>query len=411
MSCSNPIRLYKENCKPSKYKNHSDFTLEALRRSFGHDEYFNVPCYHCLNCRTDRVNSFIDKAEYEYIKYGCGAFVTFTYDDYHLFNNSFIDSHTGKTLNTINKKEGKAFLDRLNKLVHKESDRLKKLGVDNKLCRPDYKYVISSEYGDKFNRSHFHCLFFGLDFAYCERLFWKAWNYKGSIQVGPIKNGGIAYCVKYINESSHGINDFYKYTYHHLERPSSSHSLGFGEGLYLSQLNHIKDTGCYKWHGKERPLPSYYKNKYKIISDLDPDIMKKRYQAKKENIYNLYETRITSYEKFKEFNVQQARLREKNMTIKLRQSGKQVENQALLALERQTIGFGFNRLDTSHDKSITKVINNRGEEFINFKNHLIPLPLKISDCARYFHTDYNHLVKYFGHSKIDKLFGLDVVPF
>lgn len=411
MACSNPIRLYKEDLKPSKFKNHSDFTQMALRRSFGHDEYMTVPCYHCLNCRVDRQNQFVDKAEYEYIQYGCGAFVTFTYDDVHLFQNSFIDSHSGKTLSSINKKEAKDFLNRLNKLVHKEADRLKKLGIDNKLCRSDYKYVLSAEYGDQFNRPHFHALFFGLDFAYCERLFWRAWNFKGSIQVGAIKNGGIAYCVKYISEQSHGINDFYKYTYHHLEKPYSCHSLGFGEGLYLSQLEHIKKTGCYRWHGKERPVPSYYKNKYRVIADLDYDKMCKNYKAKKDNIYNLYETRITSYEQFKEFNVQQARLRERNMNIKLRQAGKQIEDNSLLALERQTIGFGFNRLNTSHDKAITKVINNLGAEFLNFQNHLIPLPLKHTDCMRYFHTDYNHLCKIFPRDKIDLLFGLDPIPF
>lgn len=411
MACSSPIRLYKEDLKPSRYNNHSDFTKSALAHSFGHDEYKLVPCYHCLNCRVDRTNQFIDKAEYEYINYGCGAFVTFTYDDVHLFQNSFIDSHTGKTINSINKKDGKDFLNRLNKLVHKEADRLKKLGIENKLCRPDYKYVLSSEYGDKFNRSHFHALFFGLDFAYCERLFWKAWNYKGSIQIGAIKNGGIAYCVKYINESSHGLVDFYRYTYHHLEKPSSSHSLGFGEGLYLSQLKHIKETGCYSWHNKERPLPSYYKNKYKVIADLDPKAMAKKYKAKKENIYNLYETRITSYEQFKEWNLKQAQHREKCLNIKLRQKGKQIENYELLRLEKQSIGFGFNRLDTKHDKSITTVINNHGDKFLHYKNDLIPFPLTNSTCAKYFNTDYNHIKKVFGRDKADYLFGLDPVPF
>lgn len=411
MACSNPIKLYKEDLKPSKYFNHSDFTQLALRRSFGHDEYMLVPCRHCLNCRVDRINEFVDKAEYEYCKYGCGAFVTFTYDDTHLFKNSFIDSHSGKTLNSINKKDGKDFLNRLNKLVHKEADRLKKLGIENKLCCPDYKYVISSEYGDKFSRSHFHCLFFGLDFAYCERLFWRAWNFQGSIQVGAIKNGGIAYCVKYISEQSYGIDDFYKYTYHHLEKPSSSHSLGFGEGLYLSQLKHIKETGCYKWHNIERPLPAYYKNKYKVISDLDDDVMRKKYVAKKDNIYSLYETRITSYKEFKMFNIKKAQLREKNIKIKLRQSGKQVYEPSYTGIERDLIGKNFNRLLETHDKAITKVINNQGKQFLSYKKHLIPYPMSHTDLMKYFHIDYNHLCKAVGFRNADLLLGRNPVPF
>ena len=411
MACSNPLKLYKEDLRPSKYTNHADFTTYALRRSFGHDEYMLVPCRHCLNCKVDRVNEFVDKAEYEYCKYGCGAFVTFTYDDVHLFKNSFIDFHTGKTLNTINKKDGKDFLNRLNKLVHKEADRLKKLGIENKLCRPDYKYVISYEYGDKFQRSHVHCLFFGLDFAYCERLFWRAWNFQGSIQVGAIKNGGIAYCVKYISEQSYGLDDFYKYTYHHLEKPTSSHSLGFGEGLYLSQLKKIKDTGYYSWHNKERPVPSYYKNKYNVISDLDEKVMRERYKAKKENIYNLYETRITSYEQYKKFCLQKASERMKQLNIKLRQQGKKVYNPELTQMERNFISNGFNRFNTAHDKALTKVLNNRGEEFIKYKNHLIKFPMSHTDLMKYFHIDYNCLCKAVGFRNADYILGNPSVPF
>lgn len=296
MACSNPIKLYPENIKQSLKKSHVDYRMLAYERSFGNQDYFEVPCRYCLNCRTDRQNELVDRAEYEYINYGCGAFVTFTYDDVHLFNNSFIDSKTGKTIATINKKDGKEFLDRLNKLVHKESDRLKRLGLPDTLCRKDYKYILTHEYGDSFQRPHIHALFFGLDFAYCERLFWRAWNYKGSIEVGAIKNGGIAYATKYISSQTYGIDDFYKYTYHHLERPSSSHSLEFGEGLYKSQIKYIKEhQGCYHWHGVDRPVPQYYKNKFKIISDLDSETFKKRYKAKCENINNLYNHRIALF--------------------------------------------------------------------------------------------------------------------
>ena len=237
MACSNPLPLYINKYKGNS--SHVDFEKLAYKRSLGELTYIEIPCNWCLNCRIDKQSSLIDRCEYEYINYGCGAFVTFTYDDIHLFKNSFIDSHSGETLATINKKDGKDFLNRLNKLVHKENNRLEKLGITNKLCRPDYKYVISYEYGDQFKRPHIHCLFFGLDFAYCERLFWRAWKFQGSIQVGAIKNGGIKYATKYISEQTFGTDAFYKYTYHHLDKPSSSHSLGLGAGLFESQKEYV----------------------------------------------------------------------------------------------------------------------------------------------------------------------------
>ena len=144
MACSNPLRLYADDIKKGSIPNHSDFTQSALRASFGHDKFFGVPCRFCLNCRVDRQNEIVDRCEYEYIKYGCGAFVSFTYDDYHNFKNAFIDSHDGEFKYSINKKDGKDFLNRLNKLVHKVN---KKTGF-NPLCRKDYKYVITHEYGD-----------------------------------------------------------------------------------------------------------------------------------------------------------------------------------------------------------------------------------------------------------------------
>ena len=368
MACSNPLHLTKEFIKKNgSSRSHVDFETLAFRRSFGERNYIEIPCNWCLNCRIDKQSQLIDRAEYEYIKYGCGAFVTFTYDDYHLFQNSFIDSHSGKTIATINKKDGKDFLNRLNKIVHKESQRLAKLKIDNKLCRPDYKYLIAYEYGDQFERPHIHCLFFGLDFAYCERLFWNAWSCQGSIQVGAIKNGGIAYATKYISEQTFGTDAFYKYDYHHLQRPSSSHSLNFGNGLFESQKKFIKETGCYKWHNITRPAPSYIKNKYHVIKDMSPEVAGKRFQAKKQSIKSLYDVDITSFKKYRDFALAQAKIIQNNAMIRLQQKGKQVYNSDKIALERFNTIYGKQkRLDPIFDNFPIRIINNQFKTFVKF---------------------------------------------
>lgn len=365
MACSNPLQLRKDTFKtPSK--SHMSFEKLARLRSLGENNYINIPCNWCLNCRIDKQSQLIDRCEYEYIKYGCGAFVTFTYDDYHLFNNSFIDSHTGKTISTINKKEGKDFLNRLNKAVHKESDRLQKLGLKDTLCRKDYRYVCSYEYGDKFQRPHIHCLFFGLDFAYCKKLFYNAWKYKGSIQVGPIKNGGIAYATKYISEQTFGTDAFYKYDYHHLERPTSSHSLGLGQGLFESQKDFIKQTGCYKWHNETRPAPKYIKDKYHVIADMNPDVIRNKFINKCKNIKSMYDVDISSFNEYTNFNIQKANIRQKNIAVKLQQKGKQVYNSDFIALERFKEKYNSNRLPTLLDKEPIYIINKNYNIFPRF---------------------------------------------
>ena len=408
MACSNPLRLYEKDLKPSPYKNHADFTNRALRRSFNECDYFTVPCRYCLNCRVDRQNEFIDRCEYEYINYGCGAFVTFTYDDIHNDKNTYIDSHTGELTCTINKKDGKDFLNRLNKLVHAE---YKKNGF-NPLCRKDYKYVITHEYGDKFGLNHVHCLFFGLDFAYCERLFWKAWQYQGAIEVGAIKNGGIAYVVKYIDSQSYGIDNFYKYAYHHQTAPCSSHSIGLGEGLYKSQLKYIKaHNGRYHWHGIDRPLPTYYKNKYRLISDLQQENYEKRYKTKCDKIYSLYEYRIKSYKDFQSFNKTLAETRQKNLEINLINHGKQVYEPEFINIMRSDLIHKDNhRLNTNLDNCICRIVEPNGKAKIKYNNKELHFPLKVRDLM-FLKTDYNKLKKIYGYKIADEMLGLEKVPF
>lgn len=410
MSCSNPLRLYETDLKPSSRINHADFTKSALNRSMNSFDFFLVPCRSCLNCRIDRQNEIVDKAEYEYIKYKCGAFVTFTYDDVHNLKNAFIDSKTGKFTYSINKKDGKDFLNRLNKLVHAEADKLKKQGFPIVLCNPDYKYIITHEYGDKFSRNHIHCLFFGLDFAYCERLFWRAWQNQGSIQVGSIKNGGIEYCTKYITQQVFGMEKFFKYAYHHMEAPCSSHSLGFGEGLYLSQLDYIKkNDGYYLWHNKKRPLPSYYKNKYKIISDLDSDKIAKKYKLQCQNIKEMYQVDIQSFRQLTNFKLQKASIRQRNAEIKLVASGKKIFKFDLYAKDLHDFKYSEKRLFNTYDVALSRIINPDGTIVLKvgskYKDTLTTRDLML------LHTDYKTLCKQYGIKKADKMCGLDTIPF
>lgn len=407
MACSNPLILRKEDVKQSWKINHSDFELRALQRSLNSQDYFTIPCRYCLNCRVDRQNEMIDRCEYEYINYGCGAFVTFTYDDVHNAKNGFIDSHTGEYIYSINKKDGKDFLNRLNKLVHEEN---KKNGY-NPLCRKDYKYVITHEYGDKFKRNHVHCLFFGLDFAFCERLFWKAWQYQGAIEVGAIKNGGIAYVVKYIDSQSYGIENFFKYEYHHQTPPCSSHSLGLGEGLYKGQLKYIREhNNNYYWHGKNRPVPTYYKNKFKLVDNFNEEKYRKKFEADCNKIYSLYEYRIKSYKDFQSFNVSLAATRQHNLEIKMRQKGKEVMDRRYLLNQVNDFVYKDNhRLPTSFDNSICRVVDPNGKALIKIGNKTYE-KLTTRDLMK-LHTDYFKLCKIFGTRKADQMCGLEPVPF
>lgn len=417
MACSKPFCFYKDDVKKSSRTSHAlDFEIRALYNSNFEHNYFNIPCGRCLNCRVDKMNELTDRCEYEYINYGCGAFVTFTFDDYHINPYMFVDSKTGQIVASLNKKCLKDFLNRLNKLVHKYN---KKYGL-TPFCRPDYKYLCVGEYGENgsvFDRPHFHCLFFGLDFAMCERLFWKAWQYQGSIQVGAIRNGGIGYVVSYLDKQFYGYESFLKYDYHHLQKPFQVHSLGLGEGLYKSQLKYIKEhDGNYNWHAKDKPVPKYYKDKYNIISDLTMEAWNKKYLHRKAEILNLYNVKIHSFKDLEKFQLNQAQITQKCREIKLIQKGKPVREDWYINKEVDSIINDKHRIPTLFDKQHLKIINPQGQfKFKIDRRFKDPSNMTTRDFMK-LHTSKNQFYDYcynqYGALATNKAFNIGSdVPF
>lgn len=82
MSCSQPFQI------PDLYYNKLYHTNKL--QGFP-SRYITIPCGWCLNCRKDRQNYFADRAKYEYKKRLTASFVTFTYDDPHLFSECIPD--------------------------------------------------------------------------------------------------------------------------------------------------------------------------------------------------------------------------------------------------------------------------------------------------------------------------------
>lgn len=298
MACAHPIIRWD--------KNFHDFP--HWRKN---EMYF--PCGRCLNCRVDKANELTHRCEQELINFKCGAFVTFTYDNYHIVDKLRHDS-SGNLNATLKKTDLKKFMYRLRQ-------NIKRNMPDTLLSNHHFKYLAVGEYGGDgqiFDRPHIHILFFGLDFAVNKRMFERSWQGQGMINVEPILNGGIRYCLKYLDKQLFGKQAEQKYDKNNIERPFQTHSLGLGSSLYKSQLNYIKSHhGCYRWKGKDVPVPNYYKNKFLINKEraLNAVISKARYEQfnniKPKSVYDLHD-----------FNIQQNLLREKNLNKKLELSGR-----------------------------------------------------------------------------------------
>lgn len=223
-------------------------------REFGTGKKIPIPCHCCEGCRIDRRTLWEWRATTEFVKYR-SAFVTLTYDEYHLPFNA------GSKLPTVRHKDLTDFLDRLKHRV--------KLIPDNgfpELCTKEYKHIFISEYGSGTMRPHYHGLFFGLDWLHFKNLINECW-YGGLVDVKPIKRGGIRYILKYMDTAQTGEFAHRKYTDLGLEIPKFSFSRGIGKEFFISQIENINKYGCAKVGNRYIPIPSYWKNKLFNFTD------------------------------------------------------------------------------------------------------------------------------------------------
>lgn len=225
-------------CPNVWYRPHRDLNNRVVKGIFD-----AIPCGWCTSCRIDRRNAWQDRITWERMG-NSSAFVTFTYDDWHL---PFGDMH----IPTLRRSDFETFIDRLRYRVRKNTPYL---------CTPKFQYYAVGEYGDCFNRPHYHVIFIGLDFFECRKLFYDIWQ-NGIIDSLPVLDGGIRYVLKYLDKQQHGQLAEEMYDNQGLERPFSTATTGLGNGLFYSQVQEIQKTGEYvNLAGKRRPAPQYYKD-------------------------------------------------------------------------------------------------------------------------------------------------------
>ena len=302
------------------------FSIQTL--SYNH----YIPCGWCLNCRVDKANELTHRCEQELINYKCGAFVTLTYDDLHIVD-KLRKTPNGDLVATVSKDDARKYMYRLR-------SNIKNKLPDTLLSNHHFKYLLVSEYGGEgqiFDRPHIHILLFGLDFAVCKKIIERSWQGKGIIKCLPILSGGIQYVLKYLDKQLHGKQAIAKYDDNNLEQPFQTHSLGLGKSLYENQKNYINShNGCYRWKGKDVPVPPYYKNKY-YFEDLTKNQKMTRQIEKYEKKTNIKFNRLSEKARYDlhDFNIRQNLIREENINVQNRLHGKPIyDYNALNQLKR-----------------------------------------------------------------------------
>lgn len=180
MPCYHPITI--KNNKPDKIP-YADRTI------------LQVPCGHCYNCKSEKRLSWFIRLYYEWQRCvdnnGVVFFLTLTYNNKHVpkINNDKIFSRS----------DVQKYFKRVRKTLCKELPSFD--------WQSNLKYFLSSEYGGKTHRPHYHVLWFIPFPTYTYRvadILSNSWLKNGFTKFGSRNHGivdsvgGLHYCAKYV---------------------------------------------------------------------------------------------------------------------------------------------------------------------------------------------------------------------
>lgn len=138
MPCFKPLQGWRSKIvNPSTGKRSIVFRADEALRYTDKDSYVTLPCGSCIGCRISRTRQWAIRCVHEASLYQKNCFITLTYNDAHLPANGSIDPEAPVL-----------FMKRLRKKYG--------AGIRSFGC---------AEYGEKFQRPHYHLLIFNHDFA------------------------------------------------------------------------------------------------------------------------------------------------------------------------------------------------------------------------------------------------------
>lgn len=288
MTCYNPLRAFwtgeytaagKKEYIVGKDVDHIEFYNGSWHKVFSKEifkarpirDYIEIPCGQCIGCKLDYAKSWADRCVMELDYHENNYFLTLTYDDEHLKYGYREDDQTGEIFEypTLAYDDVTLFIKRLRK---------------NKKLE-DFRYYYCGEYGEKFDRPHYHMIAYGLpvsDFKFYKRTeqgdilytsdeLSSIWQ-NGYVVVGEVTWKSCRYVAGYVQKKAYSTEAFLQYDLTGRERPKTHMSTkpAIGKRFYLDhrdelyKLDHITIKGI-----EIRP------NRYfdKLLDIDDPDLL------------------------------------------------------------------------------------------------------------------------------------------
>lgn len=213
-----------------------------------------IPCGKCAQCVANKRNDWATRLRIEQSNSKSAYFITLTYSDDAIQLNHIVNKKGEHlyTHGTLVKRDVQLFMKKLRK------------GLNNKI-----RYYLVGEYGERFNRPHYHLILFNIEYEDWKlyKYLLSKWTYKnkngkmlpmGSIDIGTVTPASIRYVTKYMIQKQNFQNPF-------IEAPFSLMSKGLGKS-YLEKKTAMHHRDLNRNYvtfedGQKSRLPRYLRDK------------------------------------------------------------------------------------------------------------------------------------------------------
>lgn len=252
MQCTDPIRITK-NLDVKDYP-----------------DGLSVPCGKCLSCRIKKRSEWTTRLIHEHAYWQDAMFVTLTYNE----ETIPYSPNTGYT--TVKKEALQKFFKRL-----------------RKNCNRKIKHFSVGEYGDEFDRAHYHSIIFGLNYLNEEdrkyvKYSWQNCDWDNhninTNAFGSVTGHSIRYVAQYIDKLFTGSMAEAEYCEKDREPVFRLVSNGIGLKFALNNQEQLKKNKYTTINGVPVSLPRYYINKLNI----DIDEVKENRIIRERDVVKLY---------------------------------------------------------------------------------------------------------------------------
>lgn len=201
-----------------------------------------VPCGKCMSCLRDYQNAWSLRIQEEFKHYGYGYFFTLTYNNDSV--PTVVDTDSGRLYQSVFKPHVQDWLKRFRTRLLRKNGKAKNI-----------KYFITSEYGPRTLRPHYHGVIFGVDDIEF-RLLLSEWNslygYTTYRLIPAHLCGGASryvakYCSKGFFKNPYEVQGIVRPTFHLVSK-------GFG----LSYVDRMKDYHLAQGDVLNKRLDRYY---------------------------------------------------------------------------------------------------------------------------------------------------------